>query len=214
MEKPAEEYLKVGPEIVALIQEVNNKRIEGWLFSAEAAFLYMMAQSCTGKGAIVEIGTWKGRSTVFLAKGSKAGNNVEICTIDPHTGSSEHKEIDPTVWTYPEFKSNIQMMDIDDIIIPIVKTSEDAVKDWNKPIELLFIDGAHEYELVKLDFELWYPYVIKDGMILMHDTDPKTSQPGPVKVCKEHMIKSGNFYDLKKIRSLTVGRKKGCGLLP
>jgi len=207
MEQPAKEYLKIGSEIITLMQEVNNKKIEGWLAPDEAAFLYMMAQSCTGRGAIVEIGTWKGKSTIFLAKGSKAGNNIKIYTIDPHTGASEHREIDPNVWTYLEFKSNIQIMDIDDIVIPIVKTSEKAAKDWNIPIELLFIDGAHEYELVKLDFELWYPHVIKDGMVAMHDTAEGISQPGPVQVAKEYMI-SDKFYDLKRIYSLTVGRKK------
>ena len=205
---PVAEQTEIAPEIMALIQDVINKRIEGWLAPAEAAFLYMAAQNCTGKGVILEIGSWKGKSTIFLAKGSKAGSNVKIFTVDPHTGASEHKAIDPDVWTYPEFKSNIQIMDVDDVVVPLVMTSEEAEKDWNMPVERLFIDGAHEYELVELDFKLWYPHVVKDGMILMHDTDPKTSQPGPVAVCKKYMLDSGDFYDLKKIASLTVGKKK------
>ena len=205
---PVAEQTEIAPEIMALIQDVINKRIEGWLAPAEAAFLYMAAQNCTGKGVILEIGSWKGKSTIFLAKGSKAGSNVKIFTVDPHTGASEHKAIDPDVWTYPEFKSNIQIMDVDDVVVPLVMTSEEAEKDWNMPVERLFIDGAHEYELVELDFKLWYPHVVKVGMILMHDTDPNTSQPGPVAVCKKYMLDSGDFYDLKKIASLTVGKKK------
>jgi predicted O-methyltransferase YrrM len=200
--------IRTSQKVINLIQEVKDKRILGWISPAESAYLYMVAKNCIGKGVILEIGCWKGKSTIFLAKGSKAGNNVKIYSVDPHTGSSEHRKLDPNTWTYPEFKSNIQIMNIDDIVVPIIKTSANASINWNKPIELLFIDGAHEYELVKQDFELWYPHVIKDGMVLMHDTDPKTSNPDPLKVCKEYMIESNNFYDLKKIDSLTSGMKK------
>ncbi len=195
-------------KIKKLIYEIKSKRIEGWIDPAEAAVLFMAAQNCTGRGVIFEIGAWKGKSTIFLARGSKEGSNIKVYTVDPFTGSSEHRELDPDTNTFNEFKSNIQIMDVDDIVIPIIATSEDAVKKWNKPIELLFIDGGHEYGLVKLDFELWYPHVIKNGIILMHDTDSDRSQPGPVQVCKEYMLDSNNFYNIKKIKSLTFGKKK------
>lgn len=195
-------------ELVSIIESLNTHHVEGWLAPDEGALLYMAAQSCTGSGAIVEIGSWKGKSTIFLAKGSKAGNNVMVYSIDPHTGASEQKEVDSNIWTYPEFQTNIHALNVDDIITPIVKTSVDAAKEWDMPIELLFIDGAHEYDLVKQDFELWYPHVIKNGMVLMHDTNPSISLPGPVRVCKEYLIDSGNFYDFKYAYSLAFGRKK------
>jgi len=199
--------LEITPEVAALIQNVINKRIEGWIAPVEAAFLYGMAQNCINKGVIVEIGTWKGKSTIFLAKGSKAGNNIKVYTVDPHTGAPEHREQDPDVYTFKEFKSNIQIMDVDDIVIPIVKTSVEAAKHWDKPIALLFIDGDHDYEMVKQDFELWYPHVIKDGILAMHDTDLETSVPGPVRACKEYMLESDNFYNIKKVESVTAGHK-------
>jgi len=194
--------------LVSLLEDIITHHVEGWLAPDECALLYMAAKSCTGSGAIVEIGAWKGKSTIFLAKGSKAGDKVKVYSIDPHTGASEHKAVDSNIWTYPEFKTNIHALNVDDIITPIVKTSVDAEKEWDMPIELLFIDGAHEYDLVKQDFELWYPHVIKNGMVLMHDTNPSISLPGPVRVCKEYLIDSGNFYDFKCSFSLAFARKK------
>jgi predicted O-methyltransferase YrrM len=194
-------------ELVSILENLNTHQVEGWLAPDEGALLYMAAKSCT-EGAIVEIGAWKGKSTIFLAKGSKAGNNVKIHSIDPHTGASEQKAVDSNIWTYPEFKTNIHALNVDDIIAPIVKTSAEAAKEWDMPIELLFIDGAHEYDLVKQDFELWVPHVIKNGMVLMHDTNPDISLPGPVRVCKEYLFDSGDFYDFKYRYSLAFARKK------
>jgi len=206
VKKQKEEDIRA--ELVSILVGINTNQVSGWLAPDEGALLYMAAQSCTGSGAIVEIGAWKGKSTIFLAKGSKAGNNVKVYSIDPHTGASEQKAVNANIWTYPEFKTNIHALNVDDIITPIVKTSEEAEKEWDLPIELLFIDGAHEYELVKQDFELWYPYVIKKGMVLMHDTNPSISLPGPVQVCKEYLMDSSNFYDFKCTYSLAFARKK------
>jgi predicted O-methyltransferase YrrM len=194
--------------VVSILTDLISHQVDGWLDPSEGALLYMAAQSCTGSGAIVEIGAWKGKSTIFLAKGSKAGNNVKVYSIDPHTGASEQKAVESNIWTFPDFKTNIHALNVDDIITPIVKTSVAASKEWDMPIELLFIDGAHEYDLVKQDFELWYPHVIKNGMVLMHDTNPDISLPGPVRVCKEFLFGSGDFYDFKYSYSLAFARKK------
>jgi predicted O-methyltransferase YrrM len=67
--------------------------IDGWLFEREGELLYDLAKNCTGKGVIVEIGSWKGKSTIWLGKGSKRGKKVLIYAIDPHTGSPETKRI-------------------------------------------------------------------------------------------------------------------------
>jgi hypothetical protein len=90
------------------------------------------------------------------------------------------------------------------VIIPIVKTSEDAAKKFNEPIELIFIDGAHDYELVKLDFELWFPKVIYGGIMAFHDT---TGWPGPRKVVKEFIYKSKYFKDIRMVDSITFAKK-------
>lgn len=104
-----------------------TSRIEGWLTDDEGKFLYCAARNCTGKGAIVEIGSWKGKSTVFIGKGSESAGKIKIYAIDPHIAG-----------TYEEFKRNIKNAELNDIVIPVVKTSEEAAKDFTEPIEFIF----------------------------------------------------------------------------
>lgn len=195
-----------------LTKDFMNK-IEGWLTDKEGQFLYKIAKQCSGRGVIVEIGSWKGKSTIWLGKGSKNGNNVKIYAIDPHTGSYElKKRVDDNIWTFKEFRENIKNADVDDIIIPIVKTSEEAVKDWNTPIEILFIDGNHEYEFVEKDFLLWSPHLIENGVIAIHDTTScikakLTGYPGPKKVAEKFIFGSRNFKDVGLSDTITYARK-------
>lgn len=178
--------------------------IDGFLTNKEGKFLYHVAKNCR-IGVIVEIGSFKGKSTIWLAKGSKKGSEINIYAIDPHTGSPEHKERYGNVWTFEEFKKNIKNEKVDDIVIPIVKTSEEAEKDWDfKPIEFLWIDGNHEYEMVKLDYEKWSPYLIDGGIIAFHDT---TTWIGPSKVVEENLFKSKTFIVFERIDSITFAQK-------
>jgi len=182
------------------------ENVEGWLQEKEGEFLYRTAKNVSGEHAIVEIGSWKGKSTICLALGSKAGNKAKVYAVDPHTGSTELKEIYGEIWTLEDFKSNIRSAGCKDIVVPIVKTSEEAAEGWNKPIEFLFIDGAHEYELVKLDFELWHPHLIKGGVIAFHDTTGDRLE-GPKRVVEEFVFNSRNFRDIGFIDSITFATK-------
>lgn len=195
---------RYGNELQAVQEMVHN--VDGWLTTEEGKFLYRTAKNCH-KGVIVEIGSFQGKSTIWLAKGSKAGNQVKIYAIDPHTGSSEHKERYGKVWTFEEFKRNIKNAKVEDIVFPIIKTSEEAEKAWNgKPIEFLWIDGAHEYEMVKLDLDKWLPHLIDGGVIAFHDT---TTWLGPSRVVEENIYKSKIFKDIGRINSITFARKTG-----
>jgi|SRR3989304_4930243 len=137
----------------------------------EGDLLFDLARKCTGKGVIIEIGSWKGKSTIRLAKGSKLGKRCKIYAIDPHVGSPQHTKIVGKVWTFDQFKKNIKEAEVEDIVVPIVATSEEAAKRWSgKPIELLWIDGNHDYEFVKQDIFLWKKYLINGGIIALHDT--------------------------------------------
>lgn len=178
------------------------EKIDGWLRDKEGKFLYKTAKNCSGKGVIVEIGSWKGRSTVYLAKGSKAGSNVKIYAIDPHITDHEHKIYYGSKSTFQEFKRNIEEAEIDDITEPLMKTSEEAAKNWDKPIEFLWIDGDHSYKMAKLDFDLWSPYLIDGGVIAFHD-----STFGDVKRVVKEVFKSKQFQNLNFIESITFATK-------
>ena len=151
------------------IQEDDNG-IEGWLIPQEGKLLETLAQE-NKNGNIVEIGSWKGRSTVRLAQGNMDGKKNLVFAIDPHTGSPEHKIDGKDVDTYPEFINNIKNAGVEKYVVPIVKTSEEAALTFNAPVGLIFIDGAHEYESVKMDFDMWYDKIIKHGIIAFHDNN-------------------------------------------
>ncbi len=167
--------------------------IGGWLTDDEGKFLYYAARNCTGKGVIVEIGSWKGKSTVFIGKGSESGGKIKVYAIDPHIEG-----------TYDEFKRNIKNTELNDIVIPVVETSEEAAKDLTEPVEFIFIDGDHEYESVKKDFELWFPKLIDKGIIAFHDT---VAWPGPRKVVKKYIYTSRYFKNVGFVDSITFAQK-------
>jgi predicted O-methyltransferase YrrM len=177
------------------LKEIKNvfRKVDGWLTYHEGLFLFNLAKKIQAEGVIVEVGSWKGRSTVCMAKGSKAGSKARIFAIDPHTDG-----------TFDEFWINIKNANVDDIVIPIVKTSEEAAKGWVTPIDFIFIDGSHEYELVKRDFELWFPY-IKEGCIMaFHDV---VGWEGPRRLVDEKIVSSQNFKDVSFVDSILYARK-------
>lgn len=146
-----------------------SQDIDGFLSGREGRLLYYLASRCQRETSVVEIGSWKGKSTIWLAEGSRAGASVPIFAIDPHTGSAEHQSDTEKVWTFEVFKNNIEKKGVKDLITPILKTSQEACAGFGNPIGFLFIDGAHEYEFVALDYKLWAPMVTNGGWIAFHD---------------------------------------------
>lgn len=171
--------------------------VPGWLSGPDARTLYALAHHGPGEGAIVEIGSAWGKSTIFLASGSKRAGRERVFAIDPHTGDPTYLEQDlspfwpprrrlpftpapdismlkPThgeqFTSYEAFQRNLQRFRLDDWVVPIVSTSEEASRSWNgTPIRLLFVDGLHSYEGVSIDIRDWVPRVIRGGVIVFDD---------------------------------------------
>jgi predicted O-methyltransferase YrrM len=180
------------------------KEIEGFLTIKEACTLYELARKCSGRGVIIEIGSFKGRSTISLGLGSRKGKNIKIYAIDPHTGTRKKRKLSKNrIWTLDVFKKNISEAGLDDIILPIVKTSISASEDFKQPVELIFLDGDHDYDLVKADFELWFPKLVNGGYIAIHDADWK----GPGQVIRKFIIRSRYFKDLRFVDALAFSEK-------
>jgi predicted O-methyltransferase YrrM len=147
-----------------------TENVGGWLTETEGLSLYNVAKKVKAGNVVVEVGSWKGKSTICLGNGSRDGNKVKIFAIDHHIGSSEHQKVFGKVDTFEEFKQNINKAGIAEFIEPMRDTSENAAKNFNQRIEFVFIDGAHEYTLVKLDFKLWFPKVMSGGTLAFHDS--------------------------------------------
>jgi len=178
---------------------------EGMLHDDEEDLLYDLAKACTGRGVIVEIGSYKGRSTICLGMGSLEGNKVPIYAIDPHDGRDPHDSRTHTgASTLSEFLNNVHRAGLDDIIHPIVDQSENVASSFALPVELLFIDGDHAYESVQRDFSMWAPKVIENGVIALHDT---RCYEGPRKIAAEKMYRSRQFSHVRWVTEISYGKK-------
>ncbi len=147
-------------------------RIEGWLSETEGYALLLAAADGPGNGEIVEIGSWMGRSTCWLAAGSKSKGREKVHAIDPFDGGpmlGELAVIREQGTTYHSFVDNLTSVGLFDYVEPIVATSHKAAQTWSKPVRLLFIDGDHSFDAVKADFEQWSRFLVVDALIAFDD---------------------------------------------
>lgn len=177
------------------------KTVDGWLSVHEGIFLYKVAEK-TKKGSIVEIGSWKGKSTICLAMGSKNGYKQKVIAIDPHEGEFTGGKSSST---YQKFLDNLRKANVLGYVKPIVSTSENAAKKWKGNIGLLFIDGLHDYKHTYQDFSLWSPFVQKNGIIAFHDGF--CGHVGPKKVIVEEIFSNSLYSGFGVIGSIIYCKK-------
>jgi len=176
--------------------------IDGWLSHAEGKLLYELAKNVPMGKAIVEIGSWKGKSTIWLAKGAEAGHRNKVFAIDPHRGSESHVS-EGGGDTYPIFLVNLSKARVKDMVVPLVMTSSEAARYWQGSVGLLWVDGSHEYEDVKHDFLVWKQYLAFGAMVVLHDCD----KPGPASVAEEYSVNSNEFVITHRVDTILAARK-------
>lgn len=171
--------------VLSLPNEDELDLIEGWLSLLEGQRLAFLASTVPASLAIVELGSWKGKSAAWLGSGSKRGHGAHVYAVDHWVGSPEIAHLflwDPTATTFPEFERNMDCLDLDDIVTPISGKSVEVAQTWDKNIGLLFIDAAHAYESVKADFLAWSPFLVPKGWLVFHDA----GAPGPSQIIAEY----------------------------
>jgi len=146
--------------------------VEGWLTDAQAARLRERAAAVRAGGRIVEIGSFRGRSTIVLA--SAAAEGVEVVAIDPHIGSDRGPQeiaAQPALGEsdHERFLANLAAAGVADRVRHVRKPSADALGDVDDPIDLLWIDGAHRYGPALDDVVRWGARVPDGGVLAIHD---------------------------------------------
>ena len=149
--------------------------VEGYLSEDEAWALYIAARRCTQKAErprIVEIGSYKGRSTIAIGSALKEAGRGSLVSIDPHmpTGkpsyAREHGDID----TLAEFQENIARAGVAAYVKSVQAVSTDARKSYDmQPVDMLFVDGSHDYEDVLADIDAWSPFLVAGGIAAFND---------------------------------------------
>ena len=152
--------------------EWRFRNIDGWMSGLEGYALMLAAAHGPGTGEIVEIGSWMGKSTCWLAVGSKSAQREKVHAVDPFDGGpllKHHPVIREQGTTYHSFVDNLTSAGLFDYVESIVATSQQAAQTWNKPIRLLFIDGDHSYDAVKADFEMWSRFLVPEALVAFDD---------------------------------------------
>ena len=140
----------------------------GFMPLEEGVTLYEIAHEYLGDGVGVEIGTYCGRSTVFLGAAARATGG-SIVTVDHHRGSEEHQPgweyhdsslVDPhtgRLETLPAFRHTLWDAGLDDVVTAAVGSSTQVARIWGTPASFVFIDGGHSSEAAQADYEGWAP---------------------------------------------------------
>ena len=148
--------------------------VHGWSSVQHGQWLFEAARTLQADGDVVEIGSFYGRSTICLALGTKIYGTGKVYAVDTHTGgvslSKQYPQASKAMASLGPFLRNLVRFGIEDIVVPVVLSSRQAVKLWSdKPIRLLFIDGWHSYEECSHDILQWGQMISPSGAIAIHD---------------------------------------------
>ncbi len=168
------------------------RKVPGYLMENEARLLGTIAACAPGAGSIVEIGSFKGKSTVMLATVAAHYGLGKIVAIDPHN-SPELLDLkaNPEASTFQDFLNHIEAAGVAEHVEVHRAYSRDVSSDWDRPIRFLWIDGDHTYEGAKTDFDGFFPHVVAGGVVALHDALNVFS--GPIRVFVEDMLRSEHF---------------------
>lgn len=180
------------PQLQARLAGIRHKvsSVQGWVGDEAGMNLYRLARFHAPSGIIVELGSWRGRSTIWLAHAVQDRGEGKVYAVDTWEGTGNGGACLPLLQSYgdnqlfEEFRNNMNKAGIASYVEPIVGNTGEVLQHltWEKPIGLLFIDADHEYESVRQDFELWSPYVMEGGFIVFDDVP---AWPGPTRLVKE-----------------------------
>ena len=197
----------IPPDLDTVIEKAwqSTERTPGFLGENEARFLGMLAACVPGRGAIVEIGSFKGKSAVMLATVAAHYELGPVVAIDPHTAPSA---TDPSIVagtsSFEEFVASVRNAGVAEHVEVHQAYSREIAKGWNRPIRLLWIDGDHSYHGTKEDFDLFGAHLVKGGVVALHDT--LNAFEGPIRVFVEEILRSDRFGPAGVVQSTAWGQ--------
>ena len=153
-------------------------------WSGHKLFAYDLVRNISPK-TIVELGTEKGSSFYSLCQAILDANlGTSIYAIDNWVGDLHTGLYGETIYSnfllileqyYQQVDTKILRMTFDEGLLLFEDHS----------IDLLHIDGCHTYEMVKHDFDSWFPKMSPSGVIILHDTTERQENFGVYKLWEE-----------------------------
>lgn len=182
--------------------------------------LHQIALKACRQGPCLEIGSYCGKSTIYIGRACRENNTV-LYSIDHHRGSEEQQPgeeyFDPDLFdfetfqvdTFRTFRQTLSHADLEETVIPLVCRSDVAARGWTVQLALVFIDGGHAAETVQLDYQCWAQHVMPGGYLVFHDIYPNPAHGGQAPYDVYQMaLASGDFIPQPMVKSLGILRRK------
>jgi predicted O-methyltransferase YrrM len=198
----------------ALIARAEAAR--GFMPRDEGRALYRSALAVPVDGALLEIGSYCGKSAIYIGAAARERNTV-LFSLDHHRGSEENQPgwewhepdlVDAAIGeidTLPFFRRAIHDAGLEGTVVAIVGDSAKVAPHWSSPLAFVFIDGGHGAEPAHRDYEMWSPRVRVGGYLAIHDVFPDPADGGrpPFEIyCRA--LESGAFREVGASGSLRV----------
>lgn len=147
------------------------------------------AAAASGLGPLLEIGTYCGKSALYLGSAARRSSTV-LFTVDHHRGSEENQPgwahhdpslIDPAsgrMDTLPVARRTVADAGLEDYVVLVVGPSVAVAAVWTTPLALVFIDGGHGGDVAWADYDAWAPKVAVGGWLAIHDVFPDPADGG------------------------------------
>ena len=181
--------------------------LKGFMPKHEGIALTKWSEKFSSIGPIMEIGSYCGKSAIYLSKGAILNDQL-VYTIDHHFGSEEHqiKEeyFDSEIFDYKNQRVNTLPLLIKNInkiqvknIVPIVSNSVDIASKWNTKLGMVFIDGGHSFKAANNDYVSWSTKIKKNGALVIHDIFENPDQGGqaPFEIFQKALKNNFEVYE-------------------
>jgi len=200
---------------------LDPQTIKGFLAEDEGQALAAHAGAAAQAvpGAFLEVGSWCGRSSIYLGRAARGANRL-LFAVDHHRGSEEHQPgegyHDPDLFdaelgqvdTLPALRRSIALAGLEQTVIPIVGPSARVGGSWGAPLSFVFIDGGHAMETALADYRAWAGHVVRGGLLAIHDVFPNPEDGGrpPYEIWKL-AVASGLFEPVARVNTLEFLRR-------
>ncbi|MCE1178199.1 MAG: class I SAM-dependent methyltransferase [Micrococcales bacterium] len=194
---------------------------KGFMPEDEGMLLYEEAVRRLPHGPGLEVGTWCGKSAVYLGAAARACGTT-VFTVDHHRGSEENQPgwdyhdatlVDPScgrIDTLPFFRRTITDAGLEEEVVAIVGQAPTVARHWRTPLSLLFIDGGHTDEHVTNDYEGFGRWVMAGGSMVIHDVFERPEDGGqPPWRCYRRSLASGDWQEIEALGSMRILRRTG-----
>ncbi len=185
----------------------------------EGLALHDAATALAVDGPILEIGSYCGKSSIYLGAAAQRTGRV-LFALDHHRGSEENQVgwewhepdlVDDDIGrmdTLPHFRRTVFDADLEDVVVAVVGDSPTVGRYWVTPLAMLFIDGGHGTEPAHRDYETWVPHIVHGGTLAIHDVFPDPADGGrPPFEIHQRALASGSFVEVGATGSLRVLRR-------